>query len=293
MLRWTTFWDMRKSEKIEKRARGIHELSFTYWGTLSEALSFTDIPCCPENLEEWGEARSPFVLSWRMSYRQREGAAALCGLFQWPTKLTAVFCFVTICLMSFLQKLYVFFKGCFFTLQFVLWSLPYYFLLLLLRAGIPRVLPEPTAIHQSDFLWICLQQELPGCPPFVMIWRDDINRQIPTVNPRGGEGNIRLLPFAFLQCHYTLCLIWSDSTPATKTWKDHNAFFFGKLNKLLMILDAVLFSPQKLPGEWLIALTWGCSKRRREIKLCHWVLLGHIPAAGGTPCLANSQLKGV
>lgn len=170
--------------------------------------------CAPQ--QTWGSDELPGVCSVLEDEIQAKSRIFWAvRIFLRQAKLTVVSCFVTICLMSFLQKLYFFFKGCFFMLQFVLWFLPYYFLLLLLQAGFPQVLPEPTAIHQSDFLWICLHQELPGCSPFVMIWRDDINRQIPTVNLRG-VGNFQLFLFAFLRCHYTLHSIRSDSMHGAK-----------------------------------------------------------------------------
>lgn len=101
-------------------------------------------------------------------------------------------------------------------LQFVLCFFPYYFLLLLFSAGFPQVSLDLTIIHQSDFLQICPPQVLPGGSPFVLIQRDDFNSHIPTVKSRGGDGTFRLILFSFLRCHYTVPLIRSASTHATK-----------------------------------------------------------------------------
>lgn len=168
-------------------------------------------------------------------------------------------------------------------LQFVLWFLPYYFLLLLLSAAFPQVLLEPIVIHPSNILWICPHLEPLECNPLVKIWLDDFNSQIPTINPFGRDRTFSMI-LSF--CGALILSFWYDLILHMP--QKCERLTVKKLNKNLPIFDAI-FLPQILQGEWFIFYFQSSSRKRGDIKLHCWVLPNH--RRNMEPCFVNSQCK--
>lgn len=145
----------------------------TSWGHWVRHLTLLNLPAPQQHLGEWGGHQENFSVL-EDEYRKKAGSLGLSGLLH-ANETDWGFPFCNHLFGVIFIEIPLFFEEWFFMLQFILWIHPCYFLLLLLGAGFPQVLPEPIVIHQSDVLWMYLHQELFGCPPFVMIWWDDFN----------------------------------------------------------------------------------------------------------------------
>ena len=199
------------------------------------------------------------LLSRRMSCR----ISWADGTALWQAKRTVVCPSVTTWLISFLEKLFFFVKPSF-SLCTLSCDSDLLFLPSVFSAGFPQVCLDLTVIYQSNFLWIHPPQELTGGSPLVLVWWDDFNSHIPTANPHGGDGSFQLIPFFFPRCHYTLPLIRSDLTHATKREEITMPLSLESQTSSFWLLMPLFFQKNYPESSWFSSLGAALKRERRR-----------------------------